>query len=57
MSEHMQLSLALCRIGIYTVRKCMHSSMFYFMNVPSCICVCAGLNDVSLAMVEKCVER
>lgn len=32
MSEHMQLSLALCRIGLYTVRKCIQATAICFVR-------------------------
>lgn len=43
MSEHMQLSLALCRIGLYTVRKRVNASLCLLENgrdVLYCVCVC-----------------
>ena len=42
MSEHMQLSLALCRIGLYTVRKCIHAA----------VCVIENGKDVFARMLE-----
>lgn len=44
MSEHMQLSLALCRIGFYTVRKHMLLSVVWRTAGMCCVlgaCVCA----------------
>lgn len=54
MSEHMQLSLALCRIGLYTVRKNAYTLLSVCKRTAGMccvVCVCAGLNIVSFAMV------
>lgn len=39
MSEHMQLSLALCRIGLYTVRRCKHAGICLLENSRDGVCV------------------
>lgn len=54
MSEHMQLSLALCRIGLYTVRKknCIHAAVLCDRERLGCVVLNAGMNTISFTTVN-----